>query len=372
MPDRTKDFRDLSTRADAITRDIYNRHQIPDGLPVPQAAIHLLDKAEQSGSGYGNAWSSPEERDAARTSYAQSHPDPNGPKHKSQYLMSPGDAQHHAAYGRDITFLSNLAEQGPRQAVGRWDRNHAPLHRSGIFEPNTYQNSGGTGAIGSPAFVQGVNEAVEVNETQPFTHAMRSLDSIPKAIQIYRMGDGRKASEGPVDFLSGLVDAFNQAEGYRNLTATTLRHSADSRSPVNVPGYSGEAGRMAADKAMPVPVAQSVAEHNNGWTYPNWLTDLAEVAENIPDQTLFLTGVVKGAGGAAKSAVLKDMAKDSAYDAGTNLALNASAGAYSQENPERTWYNYFLPHKYAGNIRTPEERQQAADIRREWSLRRGR
>jgi hypothetical protein len=348
----TPEYRQHQVRADAIRRDIYARHRFPDAMPVEDSSGILMGLATPTAS-YSSAWSSPEQKAEGRKEYVlKATPGDELPAWgRSEYLMSPGAAEFHKNYGRDATFLSNVAQPSEvSNTLRQWDRNQAPLHRRSVFEPNTIQNSGGWKGMAT-----GLTEAIDGNTDNPLVRAVHSLNRTPHAIRLYQSGDAKDWS-----------DAYKQSNGFLELQRQTQLHATPSHSPVNVDGVEGEDAHLIHESLHPPHAAQRYGE-KYGQVPPGFITDAIDAVTDLPDETMLLSllfpssGLLKGLGKGA-AGQLHRVAVDAAQDAVGNIALT-SAGNLARD---RTWKEYLLGGHYNGPARTYEDVKAAADERRRW------
>ncbi|NBV87962.1 MAG: hypothetical protein EBR88_00335 [Betaproteobacteria bacterium] len=362
MPEYNHDPDGNQLRADAIRRDIYSRHGIAEDTPLDAAFERVASKGQ-----YGNAWDGPQQRTQAAAQYVRRGAPEHAAKRWEQrtYLMSPADEAYHNAAGRDATFLYNLHSRSgvvpaitrSADAVRRWDRNHAPLHRSGWASPNTYRNSG------ERSFLAGLANIV-TNTDNPVSKDLHALADWPMTQQLYQDS-------------SGVMDASAQANALLQLDRDSKINNGLNQSPISSYGRSADDLHEVRSRAEVPMSAQRYAERAGGdgaVVPPGFATDAIDFATEAVDKTLPLSLAAASPFGrgltpaqkstaaqAARSAVINDQLQDYA----STMALNRAFGA----DEGRTWPEYLFPHVYREGadgpaLRSAGEIQHAADLRR--------
>jgi hypothetical protein len=396
---------DNELRTNAILRDIYNRHGVPEDQQNPEAAAvfladkHAAESRRLTGSDTGRTgWANEQERAQGRKAYALRGVSPSDTEarwQRSNYLMDPHTARLHQSVGRDRDFVTAVAmapdvtdahpqpmaqtpgeivepaalEKGIRDAalwgaLSRWDSSgkEGSLHRTNWRKPNTLDQGGVSGGLANAIANRDLPSggAFSFNEL-PFeylTSKFSGENSDPDLV-----GTALTAAS---PMLGGLYSYANGAQPAhvgpvgRYLHEGRYRLSSGSGSSPVLDLPSGatpqerasrlEELRSQADAAAS-PEALERWQRTTGWAPSPAVADAGDALLSMVDFTLPFSVGGKG--------WLKGLAKDAAQEQVANAGiLGALPG-----NPDRTYAEYLFGTGKAPEIKTPEQVAEARAAR---------
>lgn len=299
-------------RADAIRREIYQRHRIKDDVPLADAIKAIEDRAamrEKLGvpGGSASAWANPEERAAAREAYAREGKTPAEVSKRwseSTHLLDPRTQQYMQSFGRDIDFLSSERQQ--EEAASRLTTPRRMLDANAVryYDSNTGERLSGAGGANPFSMPRGYQRwntfgaAAMDNMTNP---------DVP-------LGNYMQASETVPNYLrmQGSGETDTSAESWRRAQAARLANNryrlVSPHAVLDLPA--GADGRAIAKRiselqseigAAGVPFADERWQRTTGWTPPGWAADAGDFGLSMVDPTVVLPAA-KGAGAMTNAA----------------------------------------------------------------------
>jgi hypothetical protein len=396
---------DNELRTNAILRDIYNRHGVPEDQQNPLAATAFLEKkhAEEArrltGSSDGkSAWANPQERAQGRKDYALKGVDPGDTEsrwQRSRYLMDPVTAKMHQSIGRDKDFVTAIAdapdvtdahpqlmsqtpdeivepaalEKGMRDAalwgaLNRWDRSgkEGSLHRTSWVQPNTLAGAGVSGGLANAITNRDseVGRAFAFNEL-PFeylTSRFSGENSDPSLVNTAltaaspllgalhsQLGGGQPAHVGP-------LGSYLHEGRYR------LSNPGGTSPVLDLPAGATPQERSerlheldSLQETAAQPEALERWQRTTGWAPSPALADAGDALLSMADFTLPFSLGGKG--------WLKGLIRE----AGQEQVANAGILGALPGNPDRTYAEYLFGTGEAPEIKTPEQVAEARAAR---------
>lgn len=340
-------------RANAILKDIYARHSIPEGTD-PITAMQMVQAASEGSWGsQPSAWANPDERAAAREQYAlRGGDDPNAVQKRwdeSVYLVDPETDKYQQNYGRDTQFLGRMAEgmvvpptpptfwdvlksggtvpdsrnMNREYALQKWDQsNSSPLYRDNFASSGWEQQDSTAGtvvnAISNPDLAGGkgmnaMNIPYEFLAMQGSGEAKTTGDSWRTAVGNYKtLSNNRLGTPAPILDLPSNATVQERAARLKELQEQA--------------------------SAGAVPDSAERWKRSLGVVPPPVIRDAGDAFLATLDGTQLIPGMAVGktvAKNAARSAA-KGVARDMTSDAITSTAIAAGLNA----KPERTWPQY--------------------------------
>ena len=365
-------------RARGIRRDIFARHNIPEGTPDDQAAAMVEYLSSRSAAQPG-AWANPDERAKAREEYASRGKTPDEVQRRweeSIYLVDPATHEFRQRYQRDKEFLDRMAgrsEQMPasvnawagapadpqriadvrtQNAVEAWDKsNNNPLYR------NSWRDSGGWASQESVA--AGLANAA-TNPDLATGSALLALDVPYNFLAMQGSGESSTARESMRTALGGYQAASQNRldSGAPILDLPSTATAAERAERLR------ELQKQAASAAVPDSAERWI--RTTGRLPSPAIRDMGEIALSTLDGTQFIPGAtlgksaVKGAGKAAAKGAARDMASDAVISTGLTGPLLI--------NPSRTWAEYtgYAPEDTSAvTVKTPQEVAEAKAARQQ-------
>lgn len=380
-------------RADAIRREIYQRHGLSPDLPLEQAIEQI--KSSAAGKGVAKAgWPNREAFEQARVAYAKEMNGlvPRSPAEVKQryadsiHLLDPHTQQYMQRFGRDVDFLQSeaaMAQAYPDRrvadatAIRYYDESKdGRLARKGAYGNPFSVTSGGFQSMGG----WGARAKDALFNTQTPTGEFTTVNAtLPNALKISWGDSGHKAppTAGAFAPVWSLARALTDGEAWkraRGINALNRRSLTSTDTPVADLPSNASGAEVAARIAelRNQTLAAMPAEHTErnyrhfGYAPPGVIAD---TFNNLPDY-LDLTALIPagqllaGAGKGVAGAVGRDMAKDMLTDQATNAGVSAGFGGESG----RSWNQYWLGGGKPGvdfTYRSPEEVEAAKQAGRE-------
>lgn len=354
-------------RADAIRREIYQRHRIKDDAPLADAIKAIESRAamrEKLGvpGGSPSAWANPQERAAARQEYASAGETPAEVQKRwgeSAYLLDPRTYQYMQSFGRDLDFLSSERQQ--EEAASRLTSPRRMLDANAVrhYDSSAGERLSGAGGISPFAMPRGyqrfdttINAVLDntSNPDVPLGNYMQASETVPNYLRMQGSGETDTSSE-----------SWRRAQAAR---LTNNRYRLTSPHPIlDLPeGGSPKAiaqriGELQAEiHSASVPFAEERWQRTTGWTPPGWMADAGDFGLSMVDPTVVLpaakgvgalTNAARGGAKAAKIAgsgwtgsvirnALSPAATNAAWDMGTEQAAGAGLQATMGGIPERS------------------------------------
>lgn len=414
------DLRDKQLRAKMILKDIYARNPtINPDMPIDDQIRRLMLNARLAGMApEGSGWASPEQRAQARAEYAAKGKTDREKQQRwedSIYLMDPDTYKYMQGAGRDIEFLSAMADWRERaanrpsgastspvvntdpdglsawsaasgvdhaytdsimrNAVAFWDRsNNNPLYRDSFYSPNYHGQRNWPGAV----------QNFTTNPDLPSGNYLNFSEVVPDRIRLGGSGEAATGEEA--------------MEGAMSKRYALNRYRINSPSPVL--DFPADANPTAAEKANRIRELRGltrvadVPEADQRWARwteqkfgtpfvpAGWLTDTLDFGASFFDPSAAIP-VGQTAGGAARiatkgakiagsgwakpllSGLLRNRVDDFGLDYGMEMGAGHGLGGSLGGKPGRSWDQWMFGSRGTPAQKAEQEVQESRDARRQ-------